>query len=284
MSPTQNLTTGIPHQLSTADVRACVELADDREWPCEDHKWDLLLRVGQGYGLADPRGGLAAAAVLTRFDDLAAISMVLVAARHGRRGLGTRIMRHLLDECAAAGATATLYATSMGRPLYEKLGFTAVSTTSVHNGELAAPASGATRPAGPEDLPAIGGTDAEAVGVDRTRALARLPAFADHIRVVDRGGVTGYGAAWRPSEGAGPIVGPVIARSEEDARALIADLAADAGGRVRLDIDERHRGLAAWAAAHGCPPGWSSVSMVHGGRPLPGAREHLYLPFMQALG
>ena len=47
--------------------------------------------------------------------------MMLVAARYGRRGLGRALMEHLLAE--AGDATVTLFATDLGKPLYDKLGF-----------------------------------------------------------------------------------------------------------------------------------------------------------------
>ena len=90
-------------------------------------KWSLLLAASEVFGVDAPDGhGLAGAVVLTRWGpDLAAVGMMLVAARYGRRGLGRALMEHLL---ATAGddATVTLFATDMGRPLYEKLGFAAV--------------------------------------------------------------------------------------------------------------------------------------------------------------
>ena len=98
-------------------------LSVDRGWSPERSKWSLLLGACQTFGVDAPDGrGLAGAVVLTRWGpDLASVGMMLVAARYGRRGLGRGLMEHVIAE--AGDATVTLFATDLGRPLYEKLGF-----------------------------------------------------------------------------------------------------------------------------------------------------------------
>ncbi|SDI66651.1 Ribosomal protein S18 acetylase RimI [Actinokineospora alba] len=280
--PVDQVPTTDPRPLSLVDLTACLELADNREWPYEDRKWDFLLRVGQGYGIVDAAGKLAASAVLTRFGGVAAISMVLVADRYEGRGLGKRIMRHVMGE--AGDSVVTLYATDKGRPLYEKLGFQAVSGCEVLLGGFTGTAPHTTRLATADDLPAILRLDAEVLGVDRTHVLARLPEYADRIRVVERGGaVTGYAAASRAmSTQDYAQVGPVVADDEADARALIADLAA--GGRIRVDLDPRQPDLLAWGKENGLEVVFQATSMVVDGTPLPGDRTRLFAPLLQAIG
>ena len=66
--------------------------------------------------------------MLTRYgSDLAAIGMMLVADRHGRKGLGGRLLRHALAQ--AGDAVVYLTATAYGRPLYERLGFRAIDSS-----------------------------------------------------------------------------------------------------------------------------------------------------------
>lgn len=280
--PVDQVPTTDPRPLSLVDLTACLELADNREWPYEDRKWEFLLRVGQGYGIVDAAGKLSAAAVLTRFDGVAAISMVLVADRYEGRGLGKRIMRHVMDE--AGDSIITLYATSNGRPLYEKLGFQAISGCDVLLGGFTGAAPNTTRLATADDLPGILRLDAEVLGVDRSHVLTRLPEYADRIRVVDRGGeITGYAAASRAMTTQDYAqIGPVIATDEADARALIADLAA--GGRIRIDLDPRQPELLTWAKESGLEVVSQATSMVVGGATLPGDRTRLFAPLLQAIG
>ena len=82
----------------------------------------MLLHDARRDARVDDAGELVAAAVLTRYrPGTAVISMVLVASRLERRGLGTRLMTHLVDH--AGPGPVYLYATENGRPLYEKVGF-----------------------------------------------------------------------------------------------------------------------------------------------------------------
>ena len=269
--------------LTLDDLPACLALAQDREWLPEDHKWRLLFAVGTVYGLRDEDGELAGTAILTRYGTgLAAVSMVLVAARYGGRGLGRRLMNHALAE--AGDAIVFLNATELGRPLYEKLGFVSAGTTYTHVGDFAAPVSRAgSRRARPADLNAIRELDAQANGASRARLMERLPAFTEQLRVVEREGlITGYAGAWRNVDNV--IIGPVIASSVDDAKTLIAGLAATAGGPVRLDLDDRYPQLRHWATQHRVALRNSTAVMVRGGQPLPGDRGRWFIPLMQALG
>lgn len=270
-------------RLTPGDVGDCLALARDRDWPPEEHKWRLLFDVGTVYGLRDRVGDLIGTAVLTRYGaGLAAVSMVLVAARYGGRGLGRRLMCHALAE--AGDATVFLNATEHGRPLYEKLGFVSVGTTYTHVGRpepVAGPAG--SRPAVPGDLAAILEIDAEVTGADRRHLVERLPGFTEQLRVVERrGAVTGYAGAWRNIDTL--LIGPVLAATADDARTLVADLLGSAGGPVRLDLDDRHPQLRAWVTRQGVPVRNTTAVMVHGARPWPGDRSRWFSPVMQALG
>lgn len=271
------------HRLNPDDLPDCLALAQDREWPAEERKWRLLFEVGTVYGVRDDAGDLIGTAVLTRYETgLAAISMVLVATRHGGRGLGGGLMTHVLAD--ADGATVFLNATEYGRPLYEKLGFVQVGTTYTHVGGFV-PSGGpaGSRPAEPRDLPAILALDTAVNGADRTHLVRRLPSFAEQLRVIDRhGAVTGYAGAWRNVDNV--VVGPVLAETVDDARTLIAGVAGAVNGPVRLDLDDRYPQLHDWATQHGVALRTVTAVMVHGGGPLPGDRNRWFIPVMQALG
>jgi hypothetical protein len=271
------------HRLTLGDLPGCLALAQDREWRPEERKWRLLFEVGTGYGLRDEAGDLVGTTILTRYGSgLAAISMVLVAARCGGRGLGRRLMTHALAE--AGDGTVFLNATEYGRPLYEKLGFVSVGTTYTYVGGFGSPGGRASsRSAVLGDLKVIRELDAHVNGADRTHLVERLPGFAEQLRVVERHGlITGYAGAWRNADNV--IIGPVIAGNIDDAKALIADLAGAVTGSVRLDLDNRYPQLREWAVQHGFALRTSSAVMVLDGRPLPGDRARWFIPLMQALG
>jgi GNAT superfamily N-acetyltransferase len=271
--------------LSVADLPACLDLAADRNWTREEHKWRLLFEVSEVYGLDDPAGsGLAGTVVLTRYGpDLATVGMMLVAGRYGRRGLGSRLMAHALEQ--ARGAVVYLTATNYGRPLYQKLGFRAVDTSVVHSGPWrpeAAAGTGGPRLATDADLGRIAAFDALAFGAPRRNILASLLGFARRIVVTeDRGTITGFAAAW-PNAGR-LVVGPVVAAGLPTAQALVGAVAAGARGPVRLDILGRHAGLSHWAVQRGLAAGDQTALMVRGGE-LPGDRGKLFAPVSVAIG
>ncbi|MFE0963765.1 GNAT family N-acetyltransferase [Streptomyces fungicidicus] len=281
--PTPSLDSLPIRRLTLRDLTACADLSEDRGWPREEHKWGLLLAAGTGYGVDDPDGGLVAACVVTEYGPgdrptLAAIGMVLVAERHARRGVGRRLMRHVV---AAMGTTPlTLHATPFGRPLYEQLGFKVIGRSEMLRGRFV-PSGGlseaGTRAATAEDLPAIVRFDEEVFGADRTHVVTRLPAFADQLRVAEEDGrITGYAAAWPNMDT--HVVGPLIARDTGTARALLASLAARTDRPLRTDIDVRHEELLSWLKAHGLAPVARNAVMTYGITELPGDWSRRFAP------
>jgi GNAT superfamily N-acetyltransferase len=296
-------------RLGPADLKRCVALSLDRGWSPERAKWSLLLAASEVFGVDAPDGhGLAGAVVLTRWGpDLASVGMMLVAARYGRRGLGRALMEYLLA-AAGDGAAVTLFATDMGRPLYEKLGFAPVRRNVCFLGRFRPPpgagngkkrgalgrahrpapsagpdAAGLVRLAGRADMPAILAVDRAAFGADRGAIVGRLPGFADRIAVMEHvHGIVGYAAAWH-NDVTSTVIGPLVAPDAEAATRLIAELAARARTPVRLDLDPDRPELPGWAHAHGLEPVARTVVMARGDLKPRGAPERLYTPISVAL-
>ncbi|NDZ76946.1 GNAT family N-acetyltransferase [Streptomyces sp. SID10853] len=273
-------------RLTHGDLTSCADLSENRGWPRDDHKWGLLLAAGTGYGIDDPGGkGLATACVVTAYGSgPAAVGMLLVADAYARQGAGQRMMRHVIAEFD--GVPLTLYATPLGRPLYERLGFRDVGRAEMVRGHFAPPSPApavATRPATAGDLPGILRLDHEVFGADRTHLITRLPAFADQLRVAeDVDGVTGYTAAWPSTDS--QVVGPLIARDTATAQALIASLTAGTDRPLRADIDVRHTELLDWVKAGGMEPVAFNTVMVRGVPDLPGDWTRRFTPLTVAAG
>lgn len=310
---------GVPfppvRRLRPDDLRHCVRLSVDRGWLPEKAKWSLLLEVSEVFGIDAPDGGdrdggdgtdggdgaLAGAVVLTRYGaDLASVGMMLVAARYGRMGLGRALMEHLLAE--AGDATVTLFATDLGKPLYDKLGFRTIRRSAAFTGPfradpfrtdpfLAEPAVTTattdnskmrTRPAAAADMASIIDVDKAAFGADRSRLLRRLPAFAGQLLVLETGrSIAGFAAAWQNHTST--VIGPIVAPDGAAARRLIGDLAAGIRGQVRLDLDPDRPELPAWAVRHGLQPAGLNAVMAYGDRPPPGDPARLFTPISIAL-
>jgi ribosomal protein S18 acetylase RimI-like enzyme len=294
-------------RLGPADLDRCAALSVDRGWAPERAKWSLLLAASETFGIDAPDGrGLAGAVVLTRWaPDYASVGMMLVAARYQRRGLGQELMQHLLA-AAGDGATVTLFATDMGKPLYEKLGFKPVRRNVCFVGRFkpgagraaaavraavgrvsvtAVPAAQVQtiRAATSADLPAILAADRAAFGGDRSHIVGRLPGFADAIAVLDAGdGIAGYAAAWR-NEVTTTVIGPLVAPDAEAAKRLVAHLAAQVSTPIRLDLDPDRAELPGWASAHGLEPVGNTLVMAHGDVTPRGTPERLFTPISVAL-
>jgi hypothetical protein len=276
--------------LDESDIAACLDIAEDRDWAGGALPWQLLFRVGQGLGIDDPDGGLAAVVVLSRYaPDLAVLGNLLVKHRYGRRGLGATLVRHALD--SSAGQIMFLYATAMGRPLYERLDFKVADAVTRHIGVYTPDAPGASpagpvlvvRPARPADQAAVLDLDRAVFGADRSAALAALAPTAEQVVIAeDDRGLAGHAAAVR--HGSLLTIGPLIARDDDTARALIAALASGETGQIRVDLATDRDGVARWAQQHGLAAGVTTPLMVHGGRAMPGARGQLYAPMTLGLG
>jgi GNAT superfamily N-acetyltransferase len=290
--------------LGPADLSRCVALSIDRGWSPERPKWGLMLAACEVYGIDAPDGrGLAGVVVLTRYgSDLASIGMMLVAARYERRGLGRALMEHAV-RAAGDDTTVTLFATSLGRPLYEKLGFAPVRDSASFIGRFrpgprsgdgkkpgapagaagAGGAGGVIRAGTPGDLPGILAADLAAFGADRGHILRPVAALADRISVLDAdGAVAGYALGWR-NDVASTVIGPLMAPDDAAARRLVADVAGHARTAVRLDLDPARPGLPAWAEARGMALGGRTVVMAHGVLPRRGTPARLYTPVSVAL-
>jgi GNAT superfamily N-acetyltransferase len=263
-------------------------LAVGRGWSPEKSKWAFLLEVAEAFGVDAPDGGLAGAVVLARYGQHhASAGMMLVAARFGRRGLGHALMSRLLAE--AGDVTVTLFATDAGKPLYEKLGFRIIRRSAAFVGTFRPERRGGrtgggavTRPFIPADMAAILDIDKAAFGADRSHIVGRLPAFAERLRVLGTSaGITGYAAAWR--NGPTVVVGPVVAPDRVSARLLIADLAAEVHGLLRLDLDPDDPELPGWADARGLSPVSRTTVMARGDPNPPGHRDRLFTPISVAL-
>lgn len=205
---------GLPiRRLSAADMAACVELAADRGWPPERNKLRLLFAVGEVYGIDDPAGGLAARVVLTRYGrQLAAVGTMVVASRFGRRGLGRRLMSHLLDQAGPAVVYLGANSRSYGRSLYQSMGFHSIDTVTRHAGRFAlqphAALPGSLRSASMSDREPMAELDRKVFGADRRRVLTELFGFAERVLIAEDGWGVLAGFACRAARRAGSWCGP----------------------------------------------------------------------------
>ncbi|GAB3652007.1 GNAT family N-acetyltransferase [Actinocorallia lasiicapitis] len=271
-------------ELARAELPLCQDLAESRDWGREDAKWDLLFAVGTVYGIPAPDGdGLAAMAVGTRYGTTAtAVSMVVTAARYERRGLGGRLMRHIMDTSGTDSHVLT--ATPYGRPLYERLGFRSIAPITAHFGSPSFTETGLSRPATPADLPAIIALDTAATGTPRTALLTTL--FESHaltFRVVDApdGTLLGSAGAWRYENHT--LLGPLSADRPETAITLLTDLIATTPAPYRVEIGAWQPELLTWSSTHSLLPSFS-CDLMEQGPAIPSTPTHLFTTAALAFG
>ncbi|MFI6100194.1 GNAT family N-acetyltransferase [Lentzea sp. NPDC051213] len=257
-------------RLTADDLTACSDLAESRSWPREESKWAFLLTHGEGWGLFDD-DGLVGTTIVTRYPELASISMVLVAQRRERQGHARRLVSHVVDT-----GVSTLFATSMGRPLYEQLGFHAVGFTDIHTGVFTGPISNISEIATAADLDDLVALDAKVTGLTRPFLWKSLLEMGS-VRISPNG----IAGSWQVRDGR-RLIGPVIADSPADACALIADSAAGHGS-VRVDVHDPE--VIAFVRANGIDESWGECAwMVRNAEQLPGDRARYHAPLLQALG
>lgn len=254
-------------------------------WPYRLEDWAFALSLGTGLAV-ELDGRLAGTAMWWPYgDDYAATGMIIVAASAQRRGIGALLMEALLEQ--TAGRSVVLNSTVEGRALYERKGFVALGGT-VHQHQAVldkAPSvrtDAVIRSIRDEDRPALLALDRTASGMERAALIDALLAIG-MFRLIERDGVvSGYGCVRR--WGRGMVIGPVIARDTQDARALIADLAsAHVGAFVRIDVTSASD-LSPWLASIGLPDVGPVVGMALGAPPSPGQGAALFALSNQSLG
>ncbi|KQT61748.1 MULTISPECIES: GNAT family N-acetyltransferase [unclassified Aureimonas] len=244
---------------------AAVDLSRAEGWPHRREDWALVLSLSRGT-VALEGGRVVGTALATPFGEAGAtVNMVIVDKSMRGRGLGRRLMAFAIE--AAGGRSCRLVATEDGRPLYEKLGFAATGEIRQHQGPVSAPA----RPALSADIDfadetvaaELAALDAQATGLDRSALFARLAREGRFAVLREAGRIEGF-AVLRPF-GRGEVAGPVVARTADEAKALLGFLFADrAGAFLRVDVAVG-RGLGPFLVEHGLLPVGGGIAMQRGG-------------------
>ena len=150
--------------------------------------------------------------------------------------------------------------------LYERRGFARIGDIRQHQGvpkeRHEAPSPSLVRAMAPSDVEAIARLDREATGWARRLMLDRLVQVGDGHVLLRHGEPRGY-AISRPF-GRGHVIGPVVAESPTDARALIEAALARLGSVfVRVDTSATSQ-LGEWLEGIGLQQVGEAIPMVPG--------------------
>jgi GNAT superfamily N-acetyltransferase len=168
--------------MTVRDVPLGMRLKEQAGWNQTEADWRRFLDLEPDGCFVGDLDGVAAATLTTcTFGPVAWIAMVLVDQPLRGRGLAKALLAHALDFLDSRGVRSVrLDATSLGQPLYEKLGFVVEYELARYQGIL--PPRGSTpRPPGvdPEPLRAehlegLCRLDGAGTGTDRRKLLLRL--------------------------------------------------------------------------------------------------------------
>ncbi|MBX5193984.1 GNAT family N-acetyltransferase [Rhizobium sp. NZLR10] len=265
----------------TEHLGAALNLSRQAGWPHRPEDWQMALALSEGV-VAIENDRVVGTVLMTPYkQECATINMVIVDEAMRGRGLGRRLMDAAIE--LAGKRPLRLVATADGLPLYEKLGFRQTGRILQHQGiaaELAAPM--ATSAAAIADSPAITELDRQAFGADRADLIAYLAKVGEFAVVRRSGGVTGFAVI--RTFGRGEVIGPVVARNLEDAKALVAHFIARRPG-VFLRVDTTAAaGLSDWLVEQGFAHVGGGIAMMKPSIPDADSVATIFALANQALG
>ncbi|WP_288951772.1 GNAT family N-acetyltransferase [uncultured Paracoccus sp.] len=228
-------------QVAKEDVDRLHELAIGVGWPHRPEDLRQIISLAKGYVACDEIGRVGGSALWFPFgEDAACIGMVITPPRMQSRGGGSWLVQKVLGDIGKREIFVN--STPQAIRLYEQLGFGKYGLGQQMQGYAKAPETPPPVPAGltlralsSMDLPALLALDREASGLDRTAVLLRMLEPAEAVLLLDQGGAA-VGYAFARPFGRGALLGPVIARNDDEAIALASHfLLRHIGSYMRLD-------------------------------------------------
>jgi ribosomal protein S18 acetylase RimI-like enzyme len=274
------VTANTEHELGPQHIAGCFALSRAANWNQNEADWRLMLDIGRGWGLSLADGTLIASTLVLPYGAFAWISMVLVHPDHRRHGHATRLLRVALADLRDRGLTPILDATPAGREVYRQEGFRDTWTFKRYRRNSGTePDLRSQRDAGQMVTVTNFELDREAFGADRSRLLralaARLPQAA---RAQPDGFILG-----REGREANQI-GPLVARDEQTAMALLQSALAAVPAPLYVDVVDHAPRMQQWLQQHGFTFQRPFTRMIHGGGRAPGNEKLVYLVAGPELG
>jgi hypothetical protein len=224
-----------------------MHLKEQAGWNQTEADWLRLLAMQpDGCFVADLDSSPVATATACVFGNVAWVAMVLVDVALRGQGIGKAIMAHTLNFLEERHVpTIRLDATTLGQPLYHKLGFVPEYTVTRFEGRVTP-----THHVGPnaacnsERLASLIACDRQATGTDRSKLLTRLAREYPHtvLALPAHGPVESF-MMTRPGSNAWTL-GPCIATHISDGNVLLNHALDNLAGQdVLIDIPEHHDGI-----------------------------------------
>lgn len=265
--------------MRAAHLAGAVSLSQAAGWPHRIEDWALILKISSGIvAMADDK--LVATALATPFGSAAMANLIIVDESMRGRGLGRRILEAAMNTTDAH--RWQLIATPDGLPLYKKLGFRAGGEIAQHQGVATdVVAFGGAVWGDVDDLAAIIQLDRAALQMDRASLYRELAPQARFAVLRENGAISGFAAVHE--FGHGRVIGPVVARSSDDAKRLMSlAMSRYCGQFLRIDTETRF-GFGPWLTQCGLAKTGGGLQMSTAPC-APEAGEKRYALASQALG
>jgi GNAT superfamily N-acetyltransferase len=267
-----------------AHLEGALKLSQEMSWPYRLEDWDIALQLGHGFVLQHAGVVIGTAAWWAYGESHASAGMIIVAKAAQGRGYGARLMEALL--ASARPRSIVLNSTAEGIMLYRRRGFVPIGVIHQHQGiprdRQESTPSGLVRQMAVSDFEAITRLDRETTGLERRRMLDRLVRSGDGYVLQHHGVRRGY--AISRLFGRGHVIGPVVAESPADARALIEAALAVLGRRfVRIDTSASSQ-LGDWLEGIGLRQVGDATTMVLGTQPQAAGPARLFALATQSFG
>jgi GNAT superfamily N-acetyltransferase len=240
-------------------------------WPHRAEDWQLLRELGRGFVALDEIGRVLGSAMWFKHGaDFATLGMVITSPRLQTLGAGQWLMKQVFDE--VVGRDLRLNATRAARRLYRSFNFRPEKTVYQFQGiararalEATGKAPGDIRTLELRDIPAITALDAAGFGASRAALIEKLFEHSVGYGLFSGGELSAF-ALCRPF-GRGHVVGPVVARRDADAVAVVRPHVADhGGGFLRVDTHMESGEFAAFLSHSGMPVFDTALTMSLGKR------------------
>jgi GNAT superfamily N-acetyltransferase len=265
-------------EMQEADIDAGLRLCRAWGWNQTRRDWEFLFaRSAGGSRVAVKQGRVIGTVTTIRYEDrFSWIGMLLVEPAEAGQGTGTHLLAAAMDALDDM-PSVRLDATPAGRQVYGRQGFAdeyglSRMLLAPRTGAVSAPRDHRARRMTPEDLAAVAAVDREVFGADRRIAIDWMfDGAPEHAWVVEEHGQTeGYilGRHGFNFE----HLGPIVARSQETARALVlAALDQRADKPFIIDASHHDPGWPAWLEGAGFREQRPFIRMFSRGNPYPGA-------------
>jgi ribosomal protein S18 acetylase RimI-like enzyme len=270
-----DLAISVKASLSPAELDDVAALIAEAHWNQVAPDWRVFLAHGRVYAASTAAGRIiATTATLPYGGRFAWISMVLVAGSYRRRGLATLLMRRAIDELVDGGLVPVLDATPAGRAVYRGLGFADCwsferllrSQTSQQAARVSPPPlrGVSVRPLRNTDWPQLCALDSAAFGAQRNGVVASLRGRLPQAELVaeTEGRIVGF-MLGRDGRLASQL-GPLIAKSDAIAEALLARALCDTAGPLFIDVADAKSATKAFLHQQGFAASRPFTRMVHG--------------------